>query len=133
MLGAVSTWLRPRYTSISVSYPSALIPSNLSSVQAANKCAAVWEPSPHGHIGVVTPGTRLLNKKARSPIFSVRAWQSTAPFALAKVSYRRRWPPSNALAAKILSARMGAPWFWVLHLASQSLTAAVFHKRLFFI
>ena len=89
-----------------------------------NRWAVVWSPRLHGQTGEITPGTLRRNKNLRSPIFSVRAWQSTEPSAFASFSYRRRWPPSNALASKALSTLAGAVWAWATHRASQSLAAA---------
>ena len=129
MPGAVSLWLRPLATPSLVVYPNARRAWDLLSVHSANRCVAVWGPRPHGQTGVAISGTFFLNKNARNPIFSVRAWHSAAPSAFAKVSYKRRRPPWNSLCVWVLSARAGVSRFWAAQRASQSLVAAAVESQ----
>lgn len=60
--------------------PSSVLPLPCLSPQvvmvghASRTCRTVCSPRPHPHVASVTSGTRLWNKKCRSPIFSVRSW-----------------------------------------------------------
>ena len=78
-------------------YPNARNILDLASTHSPKRCSVVWSPRPHAQEGETTPGTFRQNKNACSFIFSVRAWQSAEPSALASFSYRltnlglRKW------------------------------------------
>ena len=100
--GAFLWLLSPSHTLPSVENPMASIARDLASVHSANRWAAVWSPWPHGQAGDAVPRTPRRSKKARKPIFSVRALHNAAPSAFANDSYRRRCLPWKAWCIRIL-------------------------------
>ena len=98
----------PSHTSLFVEKPMPRIARDLASVHSANWWVVVWSPCPHRQAGDAIPATPRRNRKARRPVFSVRAWHSTAASAFASDSYRRRCLPWKALCINTLSARAAA-------------------------